>query len=125
MSPLWALLAQVGSCAVPLDPLLPPRPRGAPPLAQQDSLNNSTLHPSWPTRLLDCPSNSSIERTVISGEDNVRSLRESPRVDFSPPSPSDGIAIMAINYLILLSRQGKVVRCPPSSWAPFRLAAQS
>ncbi|KAK7729760.1 hypothetical protein SLS63_006141 [Diaporthe eres] len=47
-------------------------------------------------------------RTVISGEDNVRSLREFPPVDSSPPSPSDGIAIMAINYLILLSRQGKV-----------------
>lgn len=42
-----------------------------------------------------------------------------------PPSPSDGIAIMAINYLILLSRQGKVVCCPPSSRAPFRLAAQT
>lgn len=64
-------------------------------------------------------------RTVISGEDNVRSLREFPPVDPSPPSPSDGIAIMAINYLILLSRQGKVVCCPPSLWAPFRLAAQT
>ncbi|KKY34288.1 putative short-chain dehydrogenase reductase family [Diaporthe ampelina] len=47
-------------------------------------------------------------RTVISGDDNVRSLREFQAVDSFPTSPSDGIAIMAINYLILLSRQGKV-----------------
>lgn len=32
---------------------------------------------------------------------------------------------MAINYLILLSRQGKVVCCPSPSWAPLCLAAQT
>lgn len=42
------------------DRLLPPRPRGAPPWRNHlKYLNNSTLHPSWPTRLLDCPAISS------------------------------------------------------------------
>ncbi|KAK7698209.1 hypothetical protein SLS64_012779 [Diaporthe eres] len=100
----WRKLARA-QC--PGGPIAAATAQGRSTLAQLQYLNHFDVAPlvADPTALT---AQQIFVRTVISGEDNVRSLREFPPVDSSPPSPSDGIAIMAINYLILLSRQGKV-----------------